>query len=47
MLFADETSLIFKINIMHCASNLDNVNNALPTGVWKHWFTANTLVFNG
>ena len=43
VLFADDTSLIFKIN--RRASNLDDVNNALLQV--QHWFTANNLVLNG
>ena len=43
VLFADDTSLIFKIN--RRATNLDDVNNAL---LQVHdWFTANNLVLNG
>ena len=42
VLFADDTSLIFKIN--RRAQNLDDVNNALLQV--QNWFTANNLVLN-
>ena len=43
VLFADDTSLIFKIN--RRAQDLDDVNNALLQV--HNWFTANNLVLNG
>ncbi|KAJ8736617.1 hypothetical protein PYW08_007273 [Mythimna loreyi] len=43
VLFADDTSLIFKIN--RRATNFDDVNNALLQV--HNWFTANNLVLNG
>ena len=43
VLFADDTSLIFKVD--RRATNFDDVNNALLQV--QNWFTANNLVLNG